>query len=44
MRNYFHINENDTVKARDDQEYDKLFKVEPFVDSIKSSFRETEVE
>ena len=44
MRNYFHINDNDKMKARDDPEYDKLFKVRPFVDSIKSSFREIEVE
>jgi hypothetical protein len=32
------------MKTRDDQKYDKLFKVRPFVDSVKSSFRETEVE
>ena len=44
MRNYFHINYNTTIKAYDDPEYDKLFKVRPFVDSIKSSFREIEVE
>jgi len=44
MRNYFHINNNSTMKACDDPEYDKLFKVRPFVDSIKSSFQEIEVE
>jgi hypothetical protein len=44
MRNYFHINDNSTMKALDDPEYDKLFKVRPFVNSIKSSFREIEVE
>jgi hypothetical protein len=44
MSNYFHINDNDTMKARDDPEYDKLFKVRPFVDSFKSSFREIDVE
>ena len=44
MRNYFHINDKETMKARDDPEYDKLFKVRSFVDSIKSSFREMEVE
>jgi len=44
MRNYFHINDNNTMKARDDPDYDKLFKLWPFVDSIKSSFREIEVE
>ena len=32
------------MKALDDPEYDKLFKVRPFVNSIKSSFREIEVE
>jgi len=32
------------MKARDDPEYDKLFKVRQFVDSIKSSFQEIEVE
>jgi len=35
MRNYFHINDNSTMKACDDPEYDKLFKVRQFVDSIK---------
>jgi hypothetical protein len=32
------------MKACDDSEHDKLFKVRPIVDSIKSSFQETEVE
>jgi hypothetical protein len=44
MRNCFHINDNSTMKARDNPEYDKLFKIIPFVDSIKSGFREREVE
>ena len=44
IRNYFHINDNSIMKGRDDPEYDKLFKVRPFVDSIKSSFQEIEVE
>ena len=43
-RNYFHIKDNSTMKACDDPEYDKLFKARPFVDSIKSSFQEIEVE
>ena len=34
MRNYFHMNDNNTMKARDDPEYDRLFKVRPFVDSV----------
>jgi len=40
MRNCFHMNDNSTMKARDDPEYDKLFKVRPFVDNTKSSFQE----
>jgi len=40
MRKLFHINDNSTTKARDDTEYDKLFKIRPFVFSIKSSFQE----
>ena len=44
IRNYFHINDNSTTKTRDDPEYGKLFKVRPFVDSIKSNFQEIEVE
>jgi len=32
------------MKARDDPEYDKLFTARQFVDSIKSSFQELEVE
>jgi len=38
VRNYFHINDNGTMTACDDPEHNKLFKVRPFVDSIKSSF------
>ena len=43
-RNYFHTNDNRTMKARDDPEYDTSFTVKQFVDSTKSSFQETEVE
>jgi len=32
------------MKAHDDPEYDKLFTVRQFVNSIKSSFQEIEVE
>ena len=44
MRNYFHMNDDSTIKDRDDPEYDKLFTVRQFVDSIKSSFQEIQVE
>ena len=40
MRNCFHMNDNSTMKASDDPEYDKLFKARQFVDSTKSSFQE----
>jgi len=43
-RNYFHMNDNSTMMARDDPEYDTLFTARQFVDSITSSFQETEVE
>ena len=43
-RNYFHTNDNSTMKDRDDPEYEKLFTERRFVDSMKSSFQETEVE
>jgi len=44
MRNYFHISDNSTMKAHNDPEYDRLFKVRTLVDSIKPSFLEIEVE
>ena len=43
MRNYFRINDNSTMKTRDDPDYDQLFKVRPLVNSVKSSFREAKV-
>ena len=44
MRNYFYINDNSTMKAHNDPEYDRLFNVRTLVDSIKPSFLEIEVE
>jgi hypothetical protein len=44
IRNYFRINDNSTMTADDNPEYDKLLKVRTFVSSTKSSFREIEVE
>ncbi|XP_049780478.1 piggyBac transposable element-derived protein 2-like [Schistocerca cancellata] len=35
LRNYLHVNE---MKRREDPDYDKLFKVRPFVDKIKQGF------
>jgi hypothetical protein len=44
MRNFFHINDNNSMKAYGDLHYEKLFKVRQFVDSIKASFLETDAE
>lgn len=44
LRTCFHVNDNSNMKARDDPNYDKLFKVRPFIDSVKASFLETEPE
>jgi hypothetical protein len=44
MISHLHTNDSSTMKAPDEPEYYKSFKVRPFVDSIKSVFRETEVE
>ncbi|XP_049952377.1 uncharacterized protein LOC126466866 [Schistocerca serialis cubense] len=37
-RNYLHVNDNTKMKQREDPDYDKLFKVRPFVDKIKQCF------
>jgi len=44
IRNYFHMNDNSTMKARDHPKYETLFKVRPFVDSTQPSFQEIGVE
>jgi len=44
IRNYFHINDNSTMKAHNDPGYDRLFKVRTLVDSMKPCFLEIEVE
>ncbi|XP_049809306.1 piggyBac transposable element-derived protein 2-like [Schistocerca nitens] len=38
LRNYLHVNDNTKMKRREDPDYDKLFKVRPFVDKIKQGF------
>ncbi|XP_049962141.1 uncharacterized protein LOC126482205 [Schistocerca serialis cubense] len=38
LRNYLHVNDNTKMKQREDPDYDKLFKVRPFVDKIKPGF------
>jgi hypothetical protein len=42
--NYFHVNDNSKIKPREDSDYDKLFKVMPFIDRIKENSSHTEAE
>ena len=44
LRSSIHINNNDDMKPRDHAEYDKLFKVRPFIDAIRANFASTEPE
>jgi hypothetical protein len=44
IRNYFHVNDNSKMKHREDSDYDKLFKVRPFIDRIKENFSHIEAE
>ncbi|XP_068084847.1 piggyBac transposable element-derived protein 2-like [Anabrus simplex] len=44
LRSYFHVNDNSRMKARTDPDYDKLFKVRPFVDKIRENFGKIEPE
>ena len=36
---YLHFNSNATMRQRDDESYDKLYKVRPFIESLKTNFR-----
>ena len=36
---YLHLNNNATMPQRDDESYDKLYKVRPFIESLKTNFR-----
>ncbi|XP_049792477.1 piggyBac transposable element-derived protein 3-like [Schistocerca nitens] len=44
LRNYLHVNDNTKMKQREDPDYNKLFKVRPFVDKIKQGFSVIEAE
>ncbi|KAJ8867453.1 hypothetical protein PR048_031255 [Dryococelus australis] len=44
FRNDFHASDNDKMKPRDDPEYDKLFKVRPFLDKVRNNFSCVEAE
>ena len=39
LRNYIHLNNNTDIKERGDDNYDRLFKVRPFINAIKEIFR-----
>lgn len=44
LRNYLHLNDNTRMKARNEENYDKLFKVRPLIDSLKENFSKIEPE
>lgn len=44
MRTFLHINDNSHMKPKDHPQYDKLFKVRPFLDTIKAGFKSIEPE
>lgn len=41
LRTMIHFNDNSTMHSRDHPDYDKLFKVRPFVDAIQKNFVKT---
>lgn len=44
LRTMFHINDNSEMKERNHPDYDKLFKVRPFIDALLSNFSNVEPE
>lgn len=44
LRSNLHINNNDNMKTRGDPFYDKLFKVRPFIETIKNNLSKIEPE
>ena len=37
IRQYLHVNDNSKVKPRDHQNYDKLYKIRPFIDALRKN-------
>ena len=44
LRNYLHVNNNDNMVPREHKDYDKLFKIRPFVESERKNFTQIEPE
>lgn len=44
LRTMLHINDNFGMRERDDPKYDKLFKIRPFIDSLRKNFSEIQQE
>lgn len=44
MRSFFHVNDKTKMLRRTDPGYDKLFKVRPFIDSLRRNFAVVEQE
>jgi hypothetical protein len=44
LRRFLHINNNENMKPREDSQYDKLFKVRPFIESLNNNFAKIEQE
>lgn len=44
LRSYFHINDNTNILEINHVNHDKLFKVRPFIDSVKQNMRKIETD
>lgn len=44
LRTNFHISDNDLMLPRDNLLHDKLFKIRPFIESIRTNFKRIHVE
>lgn len=42
IKNFLHFNDNDNIKKRGTEGYDKLFKVRPLIDALKKNFLKVE--
>lgn len=44
LRSNFHVNNNENLLPRDDPNHDKLFKIRPFIDSVRNNMKKVPVE
>jgi hypothetical protein len=42
LRNYLHVNNNENMVPREHKDYDKLFKIRPFMESLRKKFLQIE--